>query len=179
MLAVCLLTTLLLLLAATDSRHWQHYSSGSPALVVHMQPGVSDASEQSETAMAGSAARPESRSTESGSALPVASAHSSSVKQDVFSMPANSAEIPQSAGRQAEPHRALEGAALAGDTVVPDSVLNGVSETAMAVVAGRATVFLFAGVLSGRGYRHRRLAVREAWAQRAQARRGSLRPMCQ
>ncbi len=30
------------------------------------------------------------------------------------------------------------------------------------------SLFLFAGVLSGRGYRHRRLAVREAWANKAQ-----------
>ncbi len=29
-------------------------------------------------------------------------------------------------------------------------------------------LFLFVGVLSGRGYRHRRLAVREAWANKAQ-----------
>lgn len=29
-------------------------------------------------------------------------------------------------------------------------------------------LFLFVGILSGRGYRHRRLAVREAWASRAQ-----------
>ena len=29
-------------------------------------------------------------------------------------------------------------------------------------------VFLFVGILSGRGYRHRRLAVREAWANRCQ-----------
>lgn len=29
-------------------------------------------------------------------------------------------------------------------------------------------LFLFIGILSGRGYRHRRLAVREAWASRAQ-----------
>lgn len=30
------------------------------------------------------------------------------------------------------------------------------------------SLFLFAGVLSGRGYRHRRLAVREAWSNKAQ-----------
>ena len=30
------------------------------------------------------------------------------------------------------------------------------------------SLFLFTGVLSGRGYRHRRLAVREAWATKAQ-----------
>lgn len=30
------------------------------------------------------------------------------------------------------------------------------------------SVFLFVGILSGRGYRHRRLAVREAWANLAQ-----------
>ena len=30
-------------------------------------------------------------------------------------------------------------------------------------------IFLFIGILSGRGYRHRRLAVREAWANEAQA----------
>jgi len=30
------------------------------------------------------------------------------------------------------------------------------------------SLFLFTGVLSGRGYRHRRLAVREAWANKAQ-----------
>ena len=30
------------------------------------------------------------------------------------------------------------------------------------------SVFLFVGILSGRGYRHRRLAVREAWANSAQ-----------
>ena len=30
------------------------------------------------------------------------------------------------------------------------------------------SLFLFIGVLSGRGYRHRRLAVREAWGNRAQ-----------
>jgi hypothetical protein len=29
-------------------------------------------------------------------------------------------------------------------------------------------LFLFIGILSGRGYRHRRLAVREAWSNRAQ-----------
>ncbi len=29
-------------------------------------------------------------------------------------------------------------------------------------------LFLFIGILSGRGYRHRRLAVREAWANKAQ-----------
>ena len=29
-------------------------------------------------------------------------------------------------------------------------------------------LFLFIGILSGRGYRHRRLAVREAWANQAQ-----------
>lgn len=29
-------------------------------------------------------------------------------------------------------------------------------------------LFLFVGILSGRGYRHRRLAVREAWSNRAQ-----------
>lgn len=29
-------------------------------------------------------------------------------------------------------------------------------------------LFLFVGILSGRGYRHRRLAVREAWANLAQ-----------
>jgi hypothetical protein len=33
---------------------------------------------------------------------------------------------------------------------------------------GLEPLFLFIGVLSGRGYRHRRLAVREAWANRAQ-----------
>lgn len=31
-----------------------------------------------------------------------------------------------------------------------------------------AEVLLFVGILSGRGYRHRRLAVREAWANRCQ-----------
>ena len=30
------------------------------------------------------------------------------------------------------------------------------------------SLFLFTGVLSGRGYRHRRLAVREAWSNKAQ-----------
>lgn len=35
--------------------------------------------------------------------------------------------------------------------------------------ASRPELFLFIGILSGRGYRHRRLAVREAWANRAQA----------
>ena len=30
------------------------------------------------------------------------------------------------------------------------------------------SLFLFTGVLSGRGYRHRRLAVRESWANKAQ-----------
>lgn len=30
------------------------------------------------------------------------------------------------------------------------------------------SLFLFSGILSGRGYRHRRLAVREAWANKAQ-----------
>ena len=34
------------------------------------------------------------------------------------------------------------------------------------------SVFLFVGILSGRGYRHRRLAVREAWANLAQERPG-------
>ena len=29
-------------------------------------------------------------------------------------------------------------------------------------------IFMFVGILSGRGYRHRRLAVREAWSNRAQ-----------
>ncbi|GAB4819239.1 hypothetical protein N2152v2_006285 [Parachlorella kessleri] len=33
---------------------------------------------------------------------------------------------------------------------------------------GLEPLFLFIGILSGRGYRHRRLAVREAWATRAQ-----------
>ncbi|KDD74010.1 hypothetical protein H632_c1655p0, partial [Helicosporidium sp. ATCC 50920] len=33
---------------------------------------------------------------------------------------------------------------------------------------GLPPLFLFVGILSGRGYRHRRLAVREAWANRAQ-----------
>ena len=32
----------------------------------------------------------------------------------------------------------------------------------------REAVFLFTGILSGRGYRHRRLAVRETWANKAQ-----------
>lgn len=36
--------------------------------------------------------------------------------------------------------------------------------------SSRPAVFLFTGILSGRGFRHRRLAVREAWADRAQVR---------
>ena len=34
--------------------------------------------------------------------------------------------------------------------------------------ASLPSLFLFTGVLSGRGYRHRRLAVREAWSNKAQ-----------
>ena len=48
------------------------------------------------------------------------------------------------------------------------------NDTGLAVQALNASaeplpsLFLFTGILSGRGYRHRRLAVREAWANKAQ-----------
>ena len=40
--------------------------------------------------------------------------------------------------------------------------------TAAVLTQPKPQLFLFIGVLSGRGYRHRRLAVREGWANRAQ-----------
>ena len=73
--------------------------------------------------------------------------------------------------RLAEPHRALVGALAAGEAGAAMAGASGAgSAAARDANANRPAVFLFAGVLSGRGYRHRRLAVREAWADRAQAR---------
>ena len=40
--------------------------------------------------------------------------------------------------------------------------------TAAVLTQPKPQLFLFIGVLSGRGYRHRRLAVREGWANKAQ-----------
>lgn len=53
-------------------------------------------------------------------------------------------------------------AAVAADTA-------DAAAAAVAAVPGELPkLFLFIGILSGRGYRHRRLAVREAWANQAQ-----------
>ena len=51
--------------------------------------------------------------------------------------------------------------ARANDTGLAAQALNSTGEAL-------PSLFLFTGVLSGRGYRHRRLAVREAWANKAQ-----------
>ena len=45
-----------------------------------------------------------------------------------------------------------------------DEVANGNHKGPLAPASSLPKVFLFIGILSGRGYRHRRLAVREAWS---------------
>ena len=68
------------------------------------------------------------------------------------------------------------GARLAGTltTQTAAAVLDAANSTDPALQTIRVnedsleSLFLFIGVLSGRGYRHRRLAVREAWANKAQ-----------
>jgi hypothetical protein len=90
--------------------------------------------------------------------------------------------LPQQDTLRIEPHRTLVGTKTAGEggiaTVVGGAgaaaVGSGAAGAAAADSGGRPAAFLFAGVLSGRGYRHRRLAVREAWADSAQARRSAL-----
>ena len=67
------------------------------------------------------------------------------------------------------------GAAVADPAAASGSPLAAAAAAATETAAGAAAVpgelpklFLFIGILSGRGYRHRRLAVREAWANQAQ-----------
>lgn len=53
----------------------------------------------------------------------------------------------------------------------PEAEASSTGLTAQEVLVNEDTLpslFLFCGILSGRGYRHRRLAVREAWANKAQ-----------
>ena len=53
----------------------------------------------------------------------------------------------------------------------PEAEASSTGLTAQEVLVNEDTLpslFLFSGILSGRGYRHRRLAVREAWANKAQ-----------
>lgn len=64
----------------------------------------------------------------------------------------------QQAGRRSAPSTA-------------DAEASSTGLTAQEVLTNEDTLpslFLFSGILSGRGYRHRRLAVREAWANKAQ-----------
>ena len=182
-LAACLLTTLLVLLAVAESRQRQRHSpadrnsQASWGAIVHIQPGIAEASQQaardSASAAAGGTARPGDDVSGGGSgagrAATAVAAAQTGLRQGASSLPADpEASLPQGASRQAATHRALEGAhPEAGDT-------GGASVGGIAPAVGsgdrRPAVFLFAGVLSGRGYRHRRLAVREAWAHRAQVR---------
>ncbi len=76
--------------------------------------------------------------------------------------------------------RAEAGAAAAGALAQPSIVAaagvragggNGSSTAGSSTAGGggaKPALFLFIGILSGRGYRHRRLAVREAWSRQAQ-----------
>ena len=106
--------------------------------------------------------------------------HAASVaQQGLLSTLADGATgLPQQDVVATELHRTLVGATAAGEGgaaavgtgAVAAAAGNDAAGAAAAGSGSRSPVFLFAGVLSGRGYRHRRLAVREAWADGAQAR---------
>ena len=77
------------------------------------------------------------------------------------------AALPASGGTGA----AAAAVAVSGDGGGSSSSSSSSSSTSGAPAADtgeRPKIFMFIGILSGRGYRHRRLAVREAWANRAQ-----------
>lgn len=62
---------------------------------------------------------------------------------------------------------------LQGGSAAPATAAGGTAVAAAVGAGGTARsdlpkLFLFIGILSGRGYRHRRLAVREAWSNKAQ-----------
>ncbi len=187
-LAACLLTALLVLLAVADSRQRQRHSpanrdsQASWGAIVHIQPDAPEASQQTaedSADTAGSTARLGDALSDGGSGAGGAATAGSAAqtgRQGSSSLLTDPlAGLPQGASRQVATHRALEGADPQTGDIGGASIGN-------IAVGGRSddrrpAVFLFAGVLSGRGYRHRRLAVREAWAHRAQARplAGSLR----
>jgi len=178
-LAACLLTALLVLLAVSDSRQRQRHSpanrnpQASWGAIVHIQPDAPEASQRTAGDSAGAAAGSTARSGgdvsdggSSGAARgATAGAATQTGRQGASGLQTG---LPRTANRQAAAHRTLEGA----DPQTSDT--GGASAAGAAERGGsgdrRPAVFLFAGVLSGRGYRHRRLAVREAWAHRAQVR---------
>ena len=75
------------------------------------------------------------------------------------------AALPASGGTGAAAAAAV---AVSGDGGSSSSSSSSTSGAPAADTGERPKIFMFIGILSGRGYRHRRLAVREAWANRAQ-----------
>jgi hypothetical protein len=65
-------------------------------------------------------------------------------------------------------HGSLAGGGVGAQSHVQSSPLESGSSGAGSPQGELPQLFLFIGILSGRGYRHRRLAVREAWSNRAQ-----------
>lgn len=83
------------------------------------------------------------------------------LEQNRLAAPLLAQGVPDSLAAGASPGSS-GGAALAAAS-------GGVGGGAAPAAAGELPkLFLFIGILSGRGYRHRRLAVREAWANKAQ-----------